>query len=168
MWPMPSPIRLSWRWTRKKPTAGASTPTIAPAARASRMNSESRMDMGGVVPAGGQVPGRAVEGDPAADDQQPSDVGLDRAELMRDVDHGDADLGAERVDQGGERLLGARVDTGRGLVEDQQFGLRRQRLGDERSLPLAAGEVGEGAIRLFLEPHPRDGGRDRSAVGVVE
>src|SRR5215207_8617690 len=133
MWPLPSPIRLSWRWTRKKPTAGASTPTIAPAARASRMNSESRMDMGGVVPAGGQVPGRAVDGD----------------------------LGAERVDQGGERLLGARVDTGRGLVEDQQFGLRRQRLGDERSLPLAAGEVGEGAIRLFLEPHPRDGGRDR-------
>src|SRR5207247_1945692 len=38
---MPSPIRLSSRWTRKKPTVGASTPTTAPAANARRMNTRS-------------------------------------------------------------------------------------------------------------------------------
>ena len=42
---MPSPIRLISRCTRKKPTVGASTPTIAPAANASRMNSRSSMDV---------------------------------------------------------------------------------------------------------------------------
>ena len=36
--------------TLVNPTAGASTPTIAPVAKASRMNSESRMDMRRVVP----------------------------------------------------------------------------------------------------------------------
>ena len=56
-WPIPSPIRLSCRWTRKKPTAGASRPTIAPAAKASRMNSSSSMRRGcrRVVPDAGEV-----------------------------------------------------------------------------------------------------------------
>src|ERR687896_353426 len=54
-------MRLSCRWTRKKPTAGASTPTIAPAAKARRMNSESNMDVRGVVPDAGQLTRRVVE-----------------------------------------------------------------------------------------------------------
>src|ERR671938_468914 len=58
---MPSPIRLIRRWTRKKPTAGASTPTTAPVANASRMNSDSSMDVRGVVPDPWELAGRPVE-----------------------------------------------------------------------------------------------------------
>ena len=81
-WPIPSPIRLSCRWTRKKPTAGASSPTIAPAAKASRMNSSSSMDVRRVVPDAGEALGRAVEHDPAADEDEPLDEALDRSELV--------------------------------------------------------------------------------------
>src|SRR6185436_5566951 len=81
-WPIPSPIRLIRRWTRKKPTAGASTPTTAPAPNASRMNSWSSMKVGGVVPEVGQVGGAAVKGDPAPDEQQPLGDVLDRTELV--------------------------------------------------------------------------------------
>ena len=88
-WPMPSPIRLSCRWTRKKPTAGASRPTIAPAANASRMNSRSSMGVGGVVPDAREVLRRAVEDDAAADEHEPLDEALDRSELVRDVEDGD-------------------------------------------------------------------------------
>src|SRR5436309_12861357 len=86
-WPIPSPIRLSRRWTRKKPTAGASSPTTVPLAKASRMNSGSRMDMRRVVPGCRQLRGRAVEDDRAADEDRPGDVGLDIAELIREVEH---------------------------------------------------------------------------------
>ena len=50
--PIPSPTRLMFRWTRKKPTVGARMPTTAPVAKASRMNSESSMGVRGVVPLG--------------------------------------------------------------------------------------------------------------------
>src|SRR5262245_17172229 len=117
---MPSPIRLIRRWTRKNPTAGARTPTTAPAPKARRMNSCSSMRVRGVVPQLGQVAGAAVERDPAADEQQALRDVLDRAELVRDVEDGDLQLVVERGEQGGKRLLRVGVDSGRRLVEDQQ------------------------------------------------
>src|SRR4029078_9586703 len=74
--PIPSPIRLICRWTRKNPTAGASTPTTAPVAKAMRMKSASKMKMGRVVPVGGKLGGRAVEDDPAADEYHSLDEAL--------------------------------------------------------------------------------------------
>src|SRR5215211_6913302 len=85
------------RWTRKKPTAGASTPTTAPAAKASRMNSDSNMDVRGVVPQPRQRGRRSVEDDAAADEDEPLDVALYRAELVRDVQDGNRQLPMEAV-----------------------------------------------------------------------
>src|SRR5688572_31808046 len=86
---MPSPIRLMFRWTRKKPTAGARRPTTAPVAKASRMNSDSSMGVRRVVPLGGEVARRAVEDDAAAHEHEPLDDPLDGPELVRDVERSD-------------------------------------------------------------------------------
>src|SRR5438270_9223886 len=83
--PIPSPIRLSRRWTRKNPTAGASNPTTMPAPNASRMNSRCSMDVGGVVPDAGQVGRRPVEDEALANQHDPLDEVLDGAELVRHV-----------------------------------------------------------------------------------
>src|SRR5712691_11762234 len=137
---MPSPIRLIRRCTRKKPTAGASSPTIPPAAKARRMNSTSSMGVRRVVPAGRQGGGRAVEDDRAADEDEAVDERLDRAELVRDIEDRRPRLAVELRQQLREPLLCVDVDARRRLVEDEQLGLGGERLGDERALLLAARE----------------------------
>src|SRR5437867_7103540 len=132
--PIPSPIRLSRRWTRKKPTAGASSPTTIPAANASRMNSRSSMRVRGVVPDTGQVRGRPVEDDLAAHEHDPLDEALHRAELVRHVEDRHVELTMELLEQRAQRLLALRVDAGGRLVEDEQIRIRRERLRDERPL----------------------------------
>src|SRR4051794_33730524 len=166
--PIPSPIRLIRRWTRKKPTAGASTPTTAPAPKASLMNSWSSMRVGGVVPALGQVVRVAVELDPAPDEEQPLRDVLDRAELVRDVEDGDVELAVQSGEQCGERLLRVGVDTGRRLVEDQQPRLRGDRLRDEGALLLPAGEGCNGLACLVAETDAGDRALDGLAVGTRE
>src|SRR2546423_358487 len=103
--PIPSPIRLSRRCTRKKPTAGASSPTTIPAPNASRMNSRSSMDVRGVVPDTGQGRGRPVEDDLAPDEHDALDEALDGTELVRDVEDRHLELLAEALEQTGDRLL---------------------------------------------------------------
>src|SRR5215207_4925403 len=93
-WPIPSPIRLSRRWTRKKPTAGARTPMTAPVASASRMNSSSSMRVRGVVPDARQLRRAAVEHDRPADEHESLDEALDRSELVRHVEVGDSQVAA--------------------------------------------------------------------------
>src|SRR3954464_3041453 len=83
--PTPSPTRLSRRWTRKKPTAGARRPTTRPAPKASRMNSRSSMRVGGVVPDTGQGGRRAVEHDLSAHEHDAFHDLLAGAHLVRDV-----------------------------------------------------------------------------------
>src|SRR5436305_1927026 len=102
-WPIPSPISVRRRWTRKKPMAGATRPTIAPAASARRMNSKSRMDMRRVVPEGGQLRRRAVELDASAYEQQPVGEVLDGAELVRDVEDCHVEFLLELAEQAGKR-----------------------------------------------------------------
>src|SRR5690349_16469527 len=137
---MPSPIRLSRRWTRKKPTAGASSPTIAPAANASRMNSLSNMDVRGVVPAVRQGARAAVEDDRPPDEDEPVDERLDGAELVRDQQDRHAEVAVQLAEEPRKRLLRVDVDARRRLVEHEQLRPRRQRLGHERALLLAARE----------------------------
>src|SRR5918999_4074199 len=139
-------MRLSCRWTRKNPTAGASTPTIAPSSKARRMSSDSNMDVRGVVPDAGQLTRRAVEDDSPAHEQQPLDVTLDRSKLVRDVEDRDSQLTVEAVEQRGQRLLRLDVDARRGLVEDEQRWLRRERLRDKCPLLLPAGQPGERVV----------------------
>src|SRR5918911_3431531 len=137
---MPSPIRLICRWTRKKPTTGATSPTTAPAPKASRMNSRSSMGVRGVVPERGQSPGRPVELDFFADEQEALHDVLDRTELVRDVEDGDAELAVQPLQELGERFLRCDVDAGGRLVEREQVRFRGQRFRDQGALCLATGE----------------------------
>src|SRR5919204_3804350 len=105
-------MRLSRRWTRKKPTAGARSPTTMPAPNASRMNSRSSMDVGGVVPDTGQVSWGPVEDDLLAHEHDPLDEVLDGAELVRDVQDRHAELAVQPLEQRSERLLRLDVDAG--------------------------------------------------------
>src|SRR5439155_21953017 len=143
---MPSPIRLSRRWTRKKPTAGASRPTTMPAPNASRMNSRSSMDVRRVVPDTGQGRRRPVEDDALAHEHDPLDEVLDRPELVRDVQDRHPQVCAELLQEEGDRSLRLDVDTRGRLVEREQLRLPGQRLGDERPLLLAAGERAEATV----------------------
>src|SRR4051812_34748685 len=102
-------MRLSRRWTRKKPTAGASSPTIAPAANASRMNSVSNMGVRGVVPRRRERAWPAVEDDRPTDENEPVDERLDRAELVRDEQDRHTEVAVQLAEQPGQRLL--RVDV---------------------------------------------------------
>src|SRR6185503_11639085 len=162
--PIPSPIRLICRWTRKNPTAGASTPTTAPVAKAIRMKSASRMNMGRVVPVGGKLGGRAVEDDPAADEYHSFDEALDRAELVRDVEDRDAERLVQLSEEGAECLLSVDVDAGCRLVEDEELWLAGERLGDEGALLLAAGEPLDRGGRVLLEADAGDRIFDRLPV----
>src|SRR2546422_10504954 len=165
---MPSPIRLIRRWTRKKPTAGASTPTIAPDANASRMKSASRMDMGRVVPGGREGARLSVEDNLAANEDEALDETLDGAELVRDEEDRHAELAVKLVEQGGEGLLRADVDACSWLVEDEELGLSGERLGDEGALLLTAREARDHRVRLFSEPDPLDRSVDRGAIRAAE
>src|ERR671914_651818 len=113
-------MRLIRRWTRKKPTAGARIPTTAPAAKASRMNSDSSMRVRGVVPDAGQRRGRSVEEHAPADEDQALHEALDRAELVRDVEDRHRELAVQPVEECGEGFLRFGVDARRRLVQHEE------------------------------------------------
>src|SRR5207248_6019343 len=159
--PIPSPIKLICRWTRKKPTTGASKPTIAPAANARRMNSNSNMDVRGVVPDAGERRRRSVEDDAAADEHEPADDVLDRAELVRDVQDRHAELVVQPRQQAGKGLLCLDVHAGGRLVERKQLRARDERLGDERTLLLATRKPAQRAAGEVRETHALHGVLDR-------
>src|SRR2546430_7174577 len=144
--PIPSPIRLSRRCTRKKPTAGARSPTTMPAPNASRMNSRSSMGVRGVVPDTRQGRRGPVEHDPLPNQDDPLDEVLDRAELVRYVEDRHPELVAQPHEQRRDRLLSLDVDARGRLVDREQLRLSGQRLRDERALLLTAGKRGEPAV----------------------
>ena len=86
------------------------------------MNSDSNMDVRGVVPDTGQSAGGPSKTTAPADEHEPIDVTLDGSELVRDVEDGHRELAVEPVEESGERLLRLRVDTRGRLVEDEQDG----------------------------------------------
>src|SRR5262245_20246130 len=104
-WPIPSPTRDCRRWTRKKPTAGASTPTTAPAPNARRMNSLWNMGVSRVVPDAGQLARGSVEHDRAPHENEALHVVLDRAELVRHVDDRHTELVMQACEETSDRLL---------------------------------------------------------------
>jgi hypothetical protein len=122
------------------------------------------MNMGRVVPVGGELGRRAVEDDRAADEYHSLDEALDRPELVRDVEDRDAEGLVQLPEEGAERLLGVDVDAGCRLVEDEEIGLAGERLGDEGALLLAAGEPLDRCGRVFLEADAGDRVCDRLPV----
>ena len=148
---------------------GREQPTIAPAANASRMNSESRMDVRGVVPARRELAGCAVEDDPAADEHEPLDVALDRAELVRDVEDRDAELPVELARAASASASWASdVDAGRRLVEDEQRRLAGERLGDEARCCCPPESVRERRVGPVGEPDALDRLVDERAISAAQ
>src|SRR3954454_3045050 len=166
--PIPSPIRLICRWTRKNPTAGASTPTTAPVAKAIRMKSASRMNMGRVVPVGGELGGGAVEDDAAADEDDALDESPHGAELVGDVEDRDTESLVQLAEERAESLLRVDVDTGGGLVENEELRLAGEGLRDEGALLLATGQPLDRRCRPVLETDARDRVCDRLPVNGAE
>src|SRR4029078_11625526 len=123
----------------------------ARAQNATRMSSLVNMDVTGVVPDARQIVRRPVEHDRSPYEHEAFDMMLDRAELVRDVHDRHAELPMEVGQEFGERLLRLGVDTGRGLVEDQQRRLPGERLGDERALLHPAGQRPKRSLRDSIE-----------------
>ena len=63
------------------------------------------------MPDAGQTLGRAVEDDAAADEDEPLDEALDRAELVRDVEDGDSELAVQAVEQAARAPPAASAST---------------------------------------------------------
>ncbi len=76
---------------------------------------------------------------------------------MRGEDDGVVRPLLEAEEEGGEIALMAGVEVDRGLVEHQQLRLLGQGGGDEDRLPLAAGELVDGAAAQLLDPHHPQG-----------
>ena len=124
--------------------------------------------MGRVVPHAGEPARRAVVDDPAADEHDPVDDVLDRAELVRDVEDRDAEVRAQRLEQEPERLLRGGVDTRRRLVEREQRRLGGERLRDQRPLLHPARERAQRCVGPVREPDGLDRTRDGLAVGAAQ
>ena len=122
-----------------------------------------------IVPLPRKIPGRAVEDDALPHEHEPLDEPLDRAELVRDVQDRHVELAVEALEQRRERLLRLGVDSGRRLVEHEQRRLGGERLGDERALLLAAGELRERPLggRREADPVERVGLADRARAPLA-
>src|SRR2546430_1705081 len=136
----------------------------APAAKASRMNSNSNMDMRRVVPDPRKRRRRAVEDDALADEHEPLDDMLDCTELVGDVQDRDVELVVEAREQLGEGLLRCDVDARRRLVQRQELGLGRECFRDERALLLPTRQPGERSLRERAQADALDRLLDRLAI----
>ena len=161
---MPSPVSDCLRCTRKNPTAGASTPTTAPAPSASRMNSVSNMDVRRVVPDARELGRCAVEDDRSPDEDDPLDEAFDGPELVGDVDDGHAEIRVQLIEQRGQGLLRLRIDACGRLVQNEERRAARKCLRDEGTLLHAAGERPDGNIRSSRQTDALDRLGDELAI----
>src|ERR687898_861090 len=107
----------AWSPAVRRCARSHSTQTIAPVANASRMKSDSNMNVGGVVPDARELFRRPVEDDAPAHEDDALHEALDGSELVGDVENRDVKLSVEVVEQDGKRLLGSHVHSRSGLVE---------------------------------------------------
>ena len=75
-----------------------------------------------------------------------SDLG-DQCQVVRNEDHGKAELGLKIVKQLDDLLLDGNVQSGRGLVADDQFGVAGKGHSDQNALTLTTGKL----MRIALE-----------------
>jgi hypothetical protein len=88
---------------------------------------------------------------------QPKDVigCSDVVTVVSDADDGNAPFGFFGKDFA-DTTLALVVESGGGFVEDEDLGAASEPLGEQHSLTLAAGEIGERAVLEALHPHPGD------------
>ena len=73
--------------------------------------------------------------------------------VVRDEHGGDAELALHLADGPPQLFADLRVERAEGLIEQQHFGLVRERAGDGDALLLAAGELGGQALVHAFERH---------------
>ena len=78
---------------------------------------------------------------------------LHHAHLVCDDDDGDAKLFVDVADQLEDLARRLGVERARGLVAEQNFGVRGEGAGDGHALLLSAGELRGIGLGLILEPH---------------
>jgi hypothetical protein len=87
-----------------------------------------------------------------------------QAEVVGD-DEGAAARRREFPDQREHLDAVAQIEMGRGLVEQQDLGILGQRPGDQHELSLAAGQLENGSVGEFGDPHPLHGALRALDVG---
>ena len=74
----------------------------------------------------------------------------DQRQVVRNEDHGKAELGLKIVEQLDDLLLDGNVQSGRGFVADDQLGVAGKGHSDQDTLTLAAGKLS--SVRLGSRP----------------
>jgi hypothetical protein len=116
------------------------------------------------VGVGEDLGGRAFREHGAVDQHGAVAEAWHAAQIVRRDEH-DAALVAQRPEQRDDRLLGAHVDAGERLVEQDDLALLGQRAGEEDALLLAAGKLADLALAVVGHADPLQRSVDRGAVG---
>ena len=141
-----------------------------PDADAVRPGLHVRLDAEHVAQEGGHQDrfGGAVGPEAAAvEDPQPVGEAGGEFEVVDRRNHGPARLG-ERSDAAHQVELVTDVEVGRRLVEEEEGSVLRERLGKERPLLLAAGEVRDGAVGEVPDVEGVEGRRHAVTVPLAE
>jgi hypothetical protein len=93
---------------------------------------EITVGMRWVVPALWKRVRRPVENHPSLDHDQAADVGLDRPELVRDIQDRHPELAAKPVEEGRKCLLRRGVHAGGRLIQDEELRFAGEQLRDAR------------------------------------
>ena len=130
------------------------------------------------APSGPSLSSRSRRGSPRGDHALCAPVeheatvgnGQDRRQFMRHHHEGQAEIAPQVEDQPVEPGRGDRIEPGRGLVEQQQRRVERQRPGDRRPLGHAAGNLRRQQRRRIGQPdqaelQPRHPAARRAAAG---
>src|SRR2546430_1564899 len=83
----------------------------------------------------------------------------ERIEAKSALEHGPA-LGRDPVEELSEGARGGAIESGEGLIEQQELRLVQDRAGDRESLPHAAGEAGDAVGAAVGEAHLFEHGGD--------
>lgn len=90
--------------------------------------------------------GGAFSEDAAVHKDDMEGMGGDEADVVADHELGESVSGAEFFEEFAEEAFAGGVDAGAGLVEDEEFGIAQEGVGQEDALQFAAGEGGEGTV----------------------
>jgi len=105
---------------------------------------------------GDDLSGRSRDGGAACEVHDVVDVAEDRVDVMRDEQDGDPLGAADLLDERGDGALVRQVEAVERLVQEEELRSPNERLRDEESLLLAAGERAERTFRVALGSDERD------------
>ncbi|EGJ78349.1 putative ABC transporter ATP-binding protein [Streptomyces sp. Tu6071] len=103
-----------------------------------------------------------------ADHEDVREAGGDLLDVVGHHDHRGGDrVACEAAEAADEVLAAPEVETGGGLVEEEQFGVRHEGAGDERALALSLGESAEAAVEVLGHAEAVEEGAGALLVDVL-